>query len=401
MKMSKILRVISQIIFWCAAVYLFADITKVANCEGWLFLMTLLTVAATNFARMVKNKFITFVLHLLSVGVCGFFIVTNLIPTVTLFFSIGLVVLSLIAAWAETDFMDRPHGFGQFVFLVTYIVGAVINYDMLWLHFILFVIYVFIRFAEQNVRNSEEYIHGVSYTSVMDIKKMHNVSNTITMGISLVVVILSAALSMLGRISPVASFGNMIFAKLRQWFGFLRNFNIDLGGMNEVDNSDSETNFDDSQLMGGEAGVPQEKLPVTNSDKAVMIIFVIVTILCAIIGIALIMRSVYKKYLMSQKEGVDEKRIAIAKTKKPKKEDPKKSDASYSNRKAVRKIYKKRVRGKSRRRDDFYNYTPTEQINKSLAEGNDVSEEMVEIYEKARYSKEMITKDDVRIIKEI
>lgn len=400
MKMSKILRVISQIIFWCAAVYLFADITKVANCEGWLFLMTLLTVAATNFARMVKNKFLTFVCHLLSVGICGFFVVTNLIPVVIIFFAIILVALSVIAAWAEADFMDRPHGFGQFVLLITYIVGAIMNYDKLWLHFILFVFYVFLVFAERNVRNSEEYIHGVSYTSVMDIKKMHNVSNTITMGISFVVILLSTAFAMIAKISPVAAFGNMIFSKLRQLFSFLKKFNIDLGGMNQVDQN--EVDVDDSLIMGGDAqGTPQEKLPVTSTDRVVVVILVIVTVLCALIGIYLMMRGLYKKYLMSQREGVDEKSIALAKTKKKKHENPKKTDASYSNRKAVRKIYKKRVKGKSGRREDFYNYTPTEQINKSLAEGNDVSEEMIEIYEKARYSKEEITKDDVRIIKEI
>ena len=399
MKMSKILRLISQLVFWCAGIYLFAFLTKVKHCDGWLLLMTLLTVTGANFARMIKNKFLTFVAHLFVVCICGFFIVINLIPTVTLFFAIGLLVISLIAAWAETDFMDRPHGFGQFVLLATYIVGAIMNYDKLWLHLILFISYVFLVFAELNVRNSEEYIHGVSYTSVMDIKKMHNISNTITMGISFVIILLSTAFAMLGRISPVAAFGNMIFSKLRYLLSFLKKFNIDFGGLNEVD--DNIVDVDDSGLMGGENGVPQEKLPVTTTDRVVVILLVIVTVICALVGIYLMMRSLYKKYFMSQREGVDEKRIAIAKTKKKKKEDPRKTDASYSNRKAVRKIYKKRVKGKSRRREDFYNYTPTEQVNKSLAEGNDVSEEMIEIYEKARYSKEEITKDDVRIIKEI
>ena len=51
MKMSNVLRVISQIVFWCAGIFLFAAITKVAHCDGWLFLMTLLTVAATNLDR--------------------------------------------------------------------------------------------------------------------------------------------------------------------------------------------------------------------------------------------------------------------------------------------------------------------------------------------------------------
>lgn len=400
MKMSNLLRVISQVVFWCAGIYLFAAITKVEHCEGWLFLMTSLTVTGTNFSRMIKNKFLTFVCHLLVVGVCGFFIVTNLIPTVTIFFAIGLVVLSLIAAWAEVDFMDRPHGFGQFVLLATYIVGAIINYDKLWLHFILFVMYVFLVFAELNVRNSEEYIHGVSYTSVMDIKKMHNVSNTITMGISFVIIILSVAFAMLGKISPVASLGNFIFSKLRYLLSFLKKFNINLGGLNEIDNNSSSDNDDDSFLMGGENGVTQEKLPVTTTDKVVVIILVIVTVICALVGIYLMMRGLYKKYLMSQRDGVDEKRIAIAKTKKKKKEDPKKSDASYSNRKAVRKIYKKRVKGKSGRRDDFVNITPEEQVNKSRSEGNNISDEVLNIYEKARYSKESISKEDVKRMKQ-
>ena len=399
MKMSKVLRYISQLVFWVSIVLFLCDVFKVTGGIGWTVLMTVLIVFASSFARKIKNNMLTFVAHLLVGVISGFFVAANVAATVTMFFGIGITLISLIASWADAEFMDKPHGFGEFLLLATYIAGAIMNNNKLWLYFIFFVMYTFLIFIEKNVRQNEDYIHGVSYTSVMDIKKMHQVANMVTLIISFFMLVLSVGFAMLGRISPIARFGSFIFAKIREWLGFLKRFNIDLGSMNEVDDEPSGRD-DESLLFGNGSDVPQEESTADVSDVVIMAILITITVLCLFIAIFWGMRRLYKHYLM-QKDGVDEEQISIKRTKAAKKEDPRKTDASYSNRKAIRKIYKKRVKGKSRRREDFYNYTPTEQLNKSLAEGNDVSEEMVELYEKARYSKETITKDDVRIMKEI
>lgn len=399
MKMSKVLRYISQLVFWVSIVLFLCDVFKVKGGIGWTVLMTVLIVFASSFARKIKNNMLTFVAHLLVGVISGFFVAANVAATVTMFFGIGITLISLIASWADAEFMDKPHGFGEFLLLATYIAGAIMNNNKLWLYFIFFVMYTFIIFIEKNVSQNEEYIHGVSYTSVMDVKKMHQVANMVTLIISFIMLVLSVAFAMLGRISPIARLGSFIFSKIREWLGFLKKFNIDLGNMNEVDDKPSGT-VDESLLFGDGSEVLQEESTADVSDVVIMAILITVTVLCLFFAIFWGLRRLYKYYLSTQKDGVDEEQFLLKRTKAAKKEDPRKSDASYSNRKAVRKIYKKRVKGKSRRREDFYNYTPTEQLNKSMAEGNDISQEIVEIYEKARYSKESITKEDVRTMKQ-
>ena len=102
-----------------------------------------------------------------------------------------------------------------------------------------------------------------------------------------------------------------------------------------------------------------------------------------------------------QNEDIVEEHVNLKKNKKQN-INPAKLDKSYNNRTAIRKIYKKRIKGKRfGRRDDLNNCTPMEQMNKSNMDGNEISNEFVEMYEKARYSNDEITKNDVKNMNKI
>lgn len=91
-----------------------------------------------------------------------------------------------------------------------------------------------------------------------------------------------------------------------------------------------------------------------------------------------------------------EVKIAKQEEKEEKIEKPVKVQ-DYSHRKAIRRIYKNKIKkGRGKRNDDLMSKTPEEQRNKKLQEGYDVSGEFVAMYERARYSRDIITKQDVK-----
>lgn len=401
MKMSKLLRVASQMVFWCPIILFSAWLFKLYGATQWLVLMTVLTVIGTGFARMVKNKLLGFLCHALVMVVPGILVVTNKLALMALFFGLAIIILSLMSTWAESEFMEKPHGFGQFVLFVVYFVGTIMEYPGLVFHFIMFVAYTFLIFLERNIKENEDYIHGVSYTSVMDIKKMHVVSNMVTFIISLGMLTVCVIVSMLGQLGPVRALSAFLTSKLKNVLGFLKQIDIDFWANTRDPQNGNKLPDADKDPFQGNANMNGDisELNDTLLDKVVFWILIIITIIALFVIIFLIFRKLYKKYLLSQKDGVEENQTIITKAKKARKENLKKTDASYSNRKAVRKLYKKQVKGKSGRREDFVNFTPREQVDKSRLEGNEIKEEILGIYEKARYSKEEITKEDVKNMK--
>ena len=110
---------------------------------------------------------------------------------------------------------------------------------------------------------------------------------------------------------------------------------------------------------------------------------------------------------MKKKENKEQGQNVPEKDKQNKKEDKwkaelnseklKKRERTDSYRKAIRRIYKVRIKkGRGRRNDDLVSKTPHEQRNKKISEGYEVSRDFVEMYEKARYGRDNVTKDDVR-----
>ena len=150
---------------------------------------------------------------------------------------------------------------------------------------------------------------------------------------------------------------------------------------------------DDGDIPGGTIEVNEE--PVTPVHPAWRII--------GIVGFTLIM--LYLIFLIvdrirtSIKNRVYMPDLDVKTEVKQIKEEKKlkKRERTDSYRKAIRRIYKVRIKkGRGRRNDDLVSKTPHEQRSKKISEGYEVSRDFVEMYEKARYGRDNVTKDDVR-----
>ncbi len=401
MKMSGMVRFLSQLVFWFGGIMFYTWLlTLNENC--WMLLaVCICTVIATNLSRKLKNKGFIFLVHALSAGLPAIFIVTDLISSYTGIFLAVIIILSMIARYAESSFMDKGHSFGLIILVGIYIVGSIMNYKYMWLQFALIVVYAVLMFLERNISKNEEYIDGLSYTSVVDEDKMQMITNIMSLSFALIIGLVTVILSLIAKIPPLAALSGLIKTKMQGVLTFLQRVNI-----NKPQNNDEELIEDpllpeDGEIIEVPEGAPEE-IQQTLFEKVVFYLLIALFIACLIYAIYSVIRYVYNHYLKLYRMGlIDEEQVSIKKKKHARKDNPEKSDISYSNRKALRKIYKKRIKGKSGRREDFYCRTPYEQRSKSISEGNVISEEFVDLYEKARYSRDVITKEDVKMMGKI
>ena len=115
MKISTIVRFLSQLTFWYGGIMFYTWFLTL-NEDCWMLLaVCICALIATNLARKFKNKAFIFLVHALSAGLLGVFIVTDLISRYTGIFLAAIVILSMIARYAESSFMDKGHSFGMFL----------------------------------------------------------------------------------------------------------------------------------------------------------------------------------------------------------------------------------------------------------------------------------------------
>ena len=393
MKMSKAVHFISQFFFWFICIMFYTWFFTLEDAMWKLLLVTLFTVAACNFARMPRNKTLMFIAHLLTAAVPGIFGATDVISILSMVFMMGVIVLSLIVGLSASRYMDRAHGFGGFVLIVLYLIGSVMEYKYIWLGFAGVAVYFFLIIIQNNFEKNEEYVEGISHSSNVDINKTQILPNLFTLITGLFIVLVCTGIAFIGRIPFIAGISGMIQGRLKDVLGFLRRVSVDM----------PQKEYGTEPPSGSADGMGQipvaENIENTLADKIISAILVILVIAVVIFGIYLGIKQLYQYYLKLYRMGlVDEEEVTLNKASdgKKKKVNPRDLDKSYSNRKALRRIYKKRIKGKSGRREDFNNKTPYEQREKSLSEGNAVSTEFVDMYEKARYSPGEVTREDVK-----
>ena len=398
MKLSVILRTISITIFWAAIGMFVHWFFELEGKIPAVIFMSGLTALSTYFARIPKKTGFSFLFHLMALAVPGLFFVTGGVGIPVMLFGMGIVVISFIARLAESTSLDRGNGFGCVVLLIIYFVGSIMEYNMMWVHFGIMVAYVFLVFAESNIKQGEEYLEKVSYHSAVNTKKMSKVSYGVIMVITLGMLVVCLSIALLGMLEPLAMFSAFLCSKWRLLFRFLKRF--------KYEENEGETPNDENPFVPPEGETPQDEGKaqdiVINTEDIIAAAFVFtVVITCFLIVIYVIIKKIYKSYMQYQNEDIVEEHVNLKKNKKQN-INTAKLDKSYNNRTAIRKIYKKRIKGKRfGRRDDLNNCTPMEQMNKSNMDGNEISNEFVEMYEKARYSNDEITKNDVKNMNKI
>ena len=399
MKLSVIFRVITVSIFWVAIglfVYWFFEL------EGKIpavALMSLGTALVTYFARLPKNKGFSFLFHLMVLAIPGICAATELVGIPVMIYGMGIGVISYITKLADSTSMDKGNWFGAIVLVILYLLGAIMDYSMMGIHLAILIAYTFLVFVEANLYQSEEYIEKVGYHAVFDAKKVKNASYMIILTIAGGILIICIIATLMGKTPPLAALSAFLCAKWKVLFKFLKRVKYqEMDNSHNIDSGEVINPVED-ELQNGEEEI--QEIIASNSDIFVMSLLLSAFIVCCLYIIYAVIKKLYKKFLQFENSGVQEEHINLKKEKKVK-ENPAAEDKYYNNRTAIRKIYKKRIKGKRfGRRDDLKNCTPMEQLDKSLQDGNEVSLEMVELYEKARYSKEEITKTDVKNMNKI
>ena len=399
MKLSVIFRIITVSIFWAAIglfVYWFFELDGKIPAVA---LMSLSTALVTYFARLPKNKGFSFLFHLMVLAIPGICAATELVGIPVMIYGMGIAVISYITKLADSAAMDRGNWFGTIVLVILYLLGAIMDYNMMGIHLAILIAYTFLVFVEANLYQCEEYIEKVGYHAVFNAKKVKSASYTIILTIAGGILVICIIATLMGKIPPFAALSAFMCTKWKTLFKFLKRV--------KYKGTDNSTNIDsgevinpvEDELPNGEEEI--QEIIASNSDIFVMSLLLSAFIVCCLYIVYAVIKKLYKKFLQFENEGVQEEHLSTKKKKKAK-ENPAEEDKYYNNRTAVRKIYKKRIKGKRfGRRDDLKNCTPMEQLDKSLQDGNEVSKEMVELYEKARYSKEEITKNDVKNMEKI
>ena len=399
MKLSVIFRVITVSIFWTAIglfVYWFFEL------EGNIpvvALMSLTTALATYFARLPKNKGFSFVFHLTVLAIPGICAATELVGIPVMIYGMAIAVISYITKLADSTTMDKGNVFGIIELVLLYLLGAIMDYNMMGIHLVITIAYTFLVFAEANLYQSEEYIEKLGYHAVFNAKKVKRASYMIILTIAGGILLICVIAALLGKTPPMVALSAFLCSKWKTLFKFLKR--VKYHGNDNTGSVDpgAATNPFEEQIQRGEEEI--QEIIASNSDNIVMILLFAIFIACCLYIIYSFIKMLYKKFMKFENEGVQEEHLNIKKEKKVK-VNPAAEDKYYNNRTAIRKIYKKRIKGKRfGRRDDLNNCTPMEQLDKSLQDGNEVSLEMVELYEKARYSKEEISKADVKSMSKI
>lgn len=393
MKMSTIVRVVSQVLFWFNCILFFAWFFTQEDSPGILLLMIILLVVAGFFSRKLKNKLFIFLTHFCMISIPGIFWATNRLSVKCMLFAVGIVIVSLITRYAESEFMDRANSFGKFGLTVIYIVGAIMGYKYNVVLFFSLFGYFFLEFMQVNFEKNEEYVDNLNYTSIVDVDKTKSMANLMTLISTLIMAAACGVITLIGIIPPVAELSRLLRLKAKNLLTFLKRI--------ESNPTEKEPTAEDMLVPGQSEDTSQmdAALPHSTTDDIVFVVAISAVIVIFIFLIYVGIRQLYKYYLKLQSMGLLDEEVSLKKDRDFGKNRirPKDLDASYSNRKALRRIYKKRIKGrKSGRREDFINKTPYEQREKSMTEGNNVSTEFVDMYERARYSNEAVTKEDVR-----
>ncbi len=392
MKTSTVIRYLAQTLFWFNCI-LFVSWMFTSNDAEWILLLMAAAVVLVGFVfRIPKLKVISVLLHITAFIIPVIFRAWANISIPSMIVGIIMIIFSIIGKCGEMKIMSRASGFGKFVLVAIYCVGSVMNYKYMILLFAGIFTFYFLEFLQNNFEKNENYIDDLCDTSIVDIKKTKCMANLVTVLTALFMAVGCGLIALLGKIPSAAVFSGWLRNKFSNMMSFLRRITLN-SSKNEAVIEPPDPS------IGGENEYWQDDSDRSLERYIFTAIAIIVVVSVLGFGLYLLIKKIYKYYLRLQHTGYMDEEVSIKKevSEKKRKIRPKDLDKSYNNRKALRRIYKKRIRGtKSGRRDDFINRTPYEQREKTIADGNNVSTDFVDMYERARYSNETVTKEDVR-----
>lgn len=254
--------------------------------------------------------------------------------------------------------------------------------------FICVFLYILLFLLDRNIQRIQEYIESRRQTTIMAEAKMKKVFRTqlalyIT-GLALVI-ILFTTISFRGVYESIVSYQ----LEITDMKGEARPI--------EFGQEDMGVNFE--EIAGIDEDSEGPSIIFIILEKIMSIIMCVLLVAAAAVSLYIILRVIYNGFYGRRKNKEEEVLFASIETREYiKKRKSKKRDSEKVNdlRKLLRKLYRKQMAGfwKDTGRSPEVT-TPSEQRSLKNAKGEEVSEEVVELYERARYSNHDITKEDI------
>ncbi len=384
MKLSNITKPVTGLLFWSMLTYILYSFADSSWNLGITMGVAMLIFMLCYMIRMMQNKTAKFFLHFVvatAFGLAEFGMILYRAPLFIMW--IIFIILSIAASFSDKDFISNMNGSYIFisvvVFLIAFIHGTT---DMLALYF-MEATFIMLHYMQQTAIRQEENIKIMSSYSVMNEKELYSESSKVTFVSHMILYVICLLIGLIGKIPFFRIISNKIFKIFNRTFDIVKSFKT------------GEVTYpaDDGDISGGIIEVDEE--PITPVHPAWRIIGIVGFTLIMIYLIFLIVdriRTARKNRAYMPDLGVKTEVKQIKEEKRLKKRE--KTD---SYRKAIRRIYKVRIKkGRGKRNDDLISKTPHEQRSKKVSEGYEVSKDFVEMYEKARYGQDSVTKDDVK-----
>lgn len=386
MKLSSIFKPLTSIIFWWIFAWSVHTIYTGGKAVYEPLIVMFIVWSLCQIIRKKAPKVLNVIFHITMLGVIGsiqFFFDAMTIPMLVLM--IIHVVMSFAARTSGLQFMDKGTGGHLTVVILLYFVTFVIGKTDMLIFYFAFVIYFVLQFVQNVIIKNEEHIDIISEYSVMDVHDVRYNSNKMTLITGAIIAVVCTGLGFLGRLDILKALMN----KIKSGFlGFLNKVGI---------NTDFREPISEMPPPSGDVPPPTFGEPeVTDHHPAWTVIGIVLTILIFIYIIDSIVRLIirHRKSIVYMPDlGKEED---IAKRKKEAKERKRRA-VDFGNRKSIRRIYRNSVlKGRGKRNDDLVSKTPYEHRAKRQSEGVEISKEFVNMYEKARYGNEDITRADVK-----
>lgn len=361
---------------------------------GVLFIVVF-TLVCTSFKHFIER-------YIFSVGAIILFTVLSFLYgvyvlkdpaycAITILIGIFTIISKLITSF---EFMSTPDNIVLGLHIAIYIISQFFKCDQLGrVMFYITCLYLIVFIVYKNHTNIREYIEARRLTTIMSEKKMKTYFCTFIsiLAISIVAVI---CVSKTVDYTPVYDKIASIF-KYEKLSAVPKQQDMSEDMTSSIDALNEETDSEPSVVL-------------QVAFKVLKVFVIILTVAAVLIIILFLVKSIFQLICNSTKKAPTKKEFLFAsvevretiekdKTKRKVKETLEKNPNNK-----IRKLYKKNMNGfRKHVVQDEYTYTPKEQREILNQQGHLVEEEVVALYEHARYSNIELQKEDVKRMEQL
>lgn len=385
MKLSTVMKPLSVLLFYLPFTWmlysLFTQGKDLYIVLGIAFIMFMLMYFLRKHETKAVRIFLCILLILaLSFVEVGFFLLP--IPVYIFWMIFGIV--SLVDIAKETYFMEKTNEFYSVLYIILYAVVYSFEKVNMYIAFCFFAVYVIAKHIQNVSLRNEQQLDIISNYSVIDRTQMQSGSNKSSIKTGLIMIVLCTLIGFVGKLSVFDGFNHGVRNIIKSVVNYVAHFD-EKGEVEEPEG--------DMDMPEVEMGV--DETPVHPFWKVLGIVGTIATIIYLIFLIVDKIITIRKNRVYMPDLGTEVRIIKEEEKEEKIKKAGKPEDFSY--RKAMRRLYRNKIKkGRGKRNDDLMSKTPEEQRSKKISEGYEVSQDFVSMYERARYSDEIITKKDVK-----